>query len=285
MKKKYFIFIGLFVLIAMVLGYCWSVRPTVSVVMLTYKRAGIVSKAIDSVLNQTYKDFEFIILNDGSPDNTDEIINKYKDKRIRYYKNDKNRGISYSRNRVTKLARGKYIMIMDDDDVCLPRRMEKQVKFLEENPNIDVVAGQIVGLARIPLKHDEIASSLIQYNSLGNANVMMRNDFVKKNKIIYDENFKVSEDWDFWVKMLFNGAKFGAIVDNVLERDGMSVKHYGMVYEDGNAPIRDRIGLFFNSTSKDAFYNADGCDKLKMIKPKKILSDDFVDRLIAVNCH
>ena len=80
MKKKYFIFIGLFALIAIVLGYCWSVKPTVSVVMLTYKRAGIVSKAIDSVLNQTYKDFEFIILNDGSPDNTDEIINKYKDK-------------------------------------------------------------------------------------------------------------------------------------------------------------------------------------------------------------
>ena len=65
------------------------------------------------------------------------------------------------------------------------------ISFLEENPNIDVVAGQIVGLARIPLKHDEIASSLIQYNNFGNANVMMRNDFVKKNKIKYDENTNI----------------------------------------------------------------------------------------------
>jgi len=282
-KLKIFILTALIVIIF--IGYHWYSRPVVSVVMLTYKRADLVSNAINSILNQTYKDFEFIILNDGSPDNTDEVIAKYKDNRIRYYKNSKNMGIAYSRNKVTKLARGKYIMIMDDDDISLSTRMEKQVKFLEQNPNIDVVAGQIEGLSIIPQNHDDIVISLIQYNNIGNANIMYKNSFVKKNNITYNLQQIVSEDWDFWLKMLFKGAKFASIPDIVLRRDGASKKHYPIGYEEGNHKIREYIGTYFSNSTPNKFYEASPCDKAKMVKEKNILSTDFVQRLIKINCN
>ncbi len=264
-------------------GYQGGYTSTVSVVMLTYQRADMLPKAIDSILAQTYKDFELIILNDGSPDNTKEVVAKYADLRIRYYENPSNKGIAYSRNRVASLARGKYVMIMDDDDRSLPSRMQKQVEYLENHPETTVIAGQIVGLPRIPAMHDDIAAGLIQYNSVGNANIMYRRAFAEKNNIRYNENLKASEDWDFWLKMLFAGAKFAAINEDILERNGASKKHYGINYEDANAPVRENVGGFFSPANPEAFYTADACDKLNMIAPKHIVSENYLQQLLKAN--
>lgn len=276
------------VIISAIIGYQGCKKPLVSVVMLTYKRADMAPKAIDSILAQTFKDFEFIILNDGSPDNTDEVINEYikKDSRIRYYKNDKNRGIAYSRNRVSSLAKGKYVAIMDDDDKSLPDRLQKQVEFMEKNPEIDVVAGQIKNLPRVPLTHDEIVTGLIQYNNFGNSNVMYRRAFIKNHDIKYDNGLKASEDWDFWLKALFAGAKFAAIKDDVHIRHGNSIKYYGVSYEEANAPIRENIARFFSPENPHAFYEAGACEKLQMIKkaPVQIFTKDYLENLIKANC-
>ena len=286
--KKYFLAV-LIILTAIIVGYSGYLRykkPLVSVVMLTYKRADIAPKAIDSILAQTFKDFEFIILNDGSPDNTDEMIKKYTDSRIRYYKNDKNRGIAYSRNRAASLARGKYVMIMDDDDESLPERMQKEVEFLENHPEITAVAGQIKGLPRIPKTHDEIATGLIQYNNFGNSNVMYRREFAEKNNIKYDTALRASEDWDYWLKMLFAGAKFAALEDDLHIRHGDSVKHYGISYEDANAPIRESVARFFSPKNPQKFYEAGACEKLQMINkaPLKIFTENYLQQLIKANC-
>lgn len=109
---------------------------------------------------QTYKDFEFIILNDDSPDNTDEELAKCQDQRICYYKNPVNKGIAFSRNRAASHARGKYVMIMNDDDLSLPERMRKQLDYLETHPEITAVAGQITALPRVSTSHNEIAEGL-----------------------------------------------------------------------------------------------------------------------------
>lgn len=285
MKKYFLLFLLIFVVGIGAVAYR-PYEPKVSVVMLTYKRGGIVSSAIESILAQTYKDFEFIIINDGSLDETDDVVKEYvkNDKRIRYYKNPKNMGIAYSRNRAFGLARAPYIMIMDDDDYSLKWRMESQVKFLDENPQIDVLVGQIRGFPKVPENHNVIASHLIQHNVVGNANIMYRRDFAKKHKIFYDEGLVISEDWDYWVKMLFNGAKFASIDVDVLLRDPLTLKHHAKNFEDGNKIIRKKIGEYFSPHNWEEFYSANACEKIIMIIQKGIFSEDFNKHLVEANC-
>src|ERR1700756_835254 len=97
---------------------------SISVVMPTYNDAEYLREAIDSILNQTFTDFEFIIVNDGSTDDTEEIINSYTDERIRYLKNENNLGNTITRNRGMDSAEGKYIAIMDSDDIAVGNRLE-----------------------------------------------------------------------------------------------------------------------------------------------------------------
>ncbi len=107
-------------------------NPTVSVIIPTYNRANLVSRAIKSVLNQTYQDFEIIVVDDCSEDNTEEIVKSFNDSRIRYIKHKKNKGGSAARNTGIKRARGKYIAFLDDDDEWLPSKLEKQIMLFEK---------------------------------------------------------------------------------------------------------------------------------------------------------
>ena len=268
------------------LGFLWYQRmnrPLVSVVMLTYQRDNLLPNAINSILNQSFNDYELIILNDGSTDNTDDVIKSFKDNRIRYFKNKKNKGIAFSRNKALKKARGKYVMIMDDDDVSLPNRIEKQVSFLEKNPSIDAVAGQIAGFDRIFNHHDEIASNLINMNSFGNSNVMFRKNFIVRNKIKYP-NIKYGEDWHFWLQMLFNGAKFASIDDDVLIKNISSVKHYTPDYYDTDNVIFNLISSFFSPDNPKKFLSSSPCDRLKMIYKTNIISQNYIQNLMNINC-
>src|SRR5690606_10581123 len=108
-----------------------------------FNRELYLAEAIESILNQTYSNFEFIIINDGSSDKTEEIILEYqeKDKRIKYYKNEENIGNNRTRNNGTKLARGKFIAIMDSDDIAVPDRLETQFNYLEKHPEIGIIGG------------------------------------------------------------------------------------------------------------------------------------------------
>ena len=111
-------------------------NPIVSVVMPAYNVELYVEEAVRSILNQTFCDFEFIIVDDGSTDRTPEILRSFTDPRIRLLFNEKNEGNYPARNRGCRLARGKYIAVMDADDVALPERLEKQVRFMEGNPDV-----------------------------------------------------------------------------------------------------------------------------------------------------
>ncbi len=273
------IFIGLFFILKT------PSSPLVSVVMPTYNRANLLKTSINSILNQTYKNFELIIIDDGSKDNTKNIIFSYNDKRIHYYSNPTNKGISYSRNKGFSLAKGKYIMIMDDDDFSLPNRMELQVNFLEKNKNIDVVVGQIKGYKPTPQTHNEITIGLLQENPIGNANIMYKKDFAQKNKITYDENLPISEDWNYWLDMLFSGAKFHSIPNIVLERNITSVKYHTGNFEDGNVHIRKKIGLYFDAKNSNTFYETTNCHRVEMLSKKNLLTPDFLQYLTKQNCN
>ncbi|MBA7689290.1 Undecaprenyl-phosphate 4-deoxy-4-formamido-L-arabinose transferase [subsurface metagenome] len=109
-------------------------NPTVSVIIPTYNRAHLVSRAIESVLNQTYQDFEIIVVDDGSTDDTEEIVRSFKNERIRYIRHEKNKGAAAARNTGIKVAKGEYIAFQDSDDEWLPEKLEKQMKVFENVP-------------------------------------------------------------------------------------------------------------------------------------------------------
>ncbi len=138
-------------------GIYLSVRqhPAISVIMPTYNRAELLPRAINSILWQTYKDFEFIIVDDGSTDDTARLLKEYadKDKRIRILRNEKNKGIAYSRQRGLDAARGKYIAVMDSDDWSVPERLQKQIDFMDKNPEIDACTGRLGNLENIDISN------------------------------------------------------------------------------------------------------------------------------------
>lgn len=179
----------------------------VSIVMPVYNGERYLRSAIDSILNQTFKDFEFIIVNDGSTDRSPEIVTSYKDPRIKVF-NKSNSGIVDSLNLGIKESKGKYIARMDADDISLPLRIESQVKFMEKNREIGLLGTtmQIIyedgglGYVVAPLTEDEdIRKAFLVTNMLVHGSAMMRRtilDQVGK----YSKKAKHVEDYDLWIR-------------------------------------------------------------------------------------
>lgn len=181
--------------------------PILSVVMATYNGEAFIKEAIQSVLDQTYTDFEFLIVDDGSTDTTASIVSSFKDERIIYIKKRANTGIANSLNLGIVKAKGQYIARMDDDDVCMPERFEKQLEILEHQNNI-VVCGTTVLLkdraARVyPEHYENIKMALLFSNPITHPTVMMRKDVLLN--FPYNSNMVPSEDYDLWSRLIEKG--------------------------------------------------------------------------------
>lgn len=115
--------------------------PKISVIIATHNRAHLLVSSVESILNQTLQDFELILINDGSTDNTQEVLFELakRDKRIKAYSNEKNIGNGKTRNKALEIAAGEYIAMLGDDDVSLPERLEIQAKYLDENPTVSLM--------------------------------------------------------------------------------------------------------------------------------------------------
>lgn len=182
----------------------------VSVIMPVYNAEKYVDEAVRSILGQTYVSFELIIVDDCGSDLSMDIISQWKDPRIRVLHNDMNRGIAYSRNRAIRESRGEYIAIMDDDDISLPQRLEKQVAFLERNPGIDILGGAVESIGaegEVIRKASETLNNplYIKVNFLfhcifHNSEVMFRKRLIEQNQIVYHEGCYGMEDFRFWVE-------------------------------------------------------------------------------------
>lgn len=189
-------------------------KPLISVVLSAYNAEKYIYEAIESILNQTYTNFELIIINDGSSDNTEEVILSFKDPRIRYIKNKQNRGLIYSLNRGLSEAQGKYIARMDADDYSLPERFAKQVKFLEENSDYIICGGQIEAFGDIkrrvgkhikPTTDKELKEYMFISSPFAHPTVMMRKSVLDLYNLEYDKDFKDSEDYKLWVDLSDKG--------------------------------------------------------------------------------
>lgn len=187
--------------------------PVVSILMPVFNTAPYLGEAIDSILSQTFSDFELIILNDCSPDNSDDILNTYGDSRIVRYKGDKNVGLSNVLNVGIEMARGKYIARMDSDDLSLPERLQIQVNYLEQNPSIDLVsAGMQLFGAKEEIWLREQNPEKVKINALFSspilhASSMWRKDSFDQYSLRFRQEMVPAEDYDLWTRALVKGLK------------------------------------------------------------------------------
>lgn len=184
--------------------------PLVSVIMPVFNSEKYLDEAILSILNQTYSNFEFIIINDGSTDNSLDIIKRFavQDKRINYISRE-NRGLVFSLNEGISYSKGKYIVRMDSDDISLPTRIEKQVNLMEKNPHIGVCGTSVESFdnnlnKRLSLKKTNssyLKAQLVFSPCFAHPSVIIRKSLLLDNNIRYDESFKNIEDYDLWAKV------------------------------------------------------------------------------------
>lgn len=175
-----------------------------SVLMSAYNAEKTIAEAIESILEQTFGDFEFIIIDDASTDKTLEIIRKYKDSRIRLFSNLYNIGLTRSLNRGLKIAKGEYIVRMDSDDISLPTRLEKQICYMDQNRNVALSSCSNIAFGaeckKNIINYDEkTIKALLIFNSvLPHPGFIFRQTLIKEG-YKYNKFFKYAQDYEFQV--------------------------------------------------------------------------------------
>lgn len=188
--------------------------PKVSVIIPTYNHAKYVGRAIDSVLVQTYKNYEIIVVDDGSTDNTKAVLKPYMDK-IKYIYQE-NKGLSSARNTGIRASKGEYLQFLDADDELLPQKFEIQVNILETHPEIDVIACEWIRVdenGNILPGEGKCAKSTFSFKDLVLGNPFIVHILLLRRKCfnlagLFDESLNVYEDWDMWLRIAAKGYRF-----------------------------------------------------------------------------
>lgn len=181
----------------------------ISVIMPVHNAEKFVSEAISSILNQTFADFEFIIIDDGSTDNSWDIIQSFADDRIIAVRNAANRGTYPSRNIGIRLMKGKYMAVMDADDIALPDRLRIQFDCMKNNPDVLATGTQytLLGTDRIsekPVLHAEIQAALLNDSCMLHPSLLVRSDVIKRLSG-YDEQYIYASDYDLICRLSLMG--------------------------------------------------------------------------------
>ena len=193
--------------------------PTVSILMPVYKTSHYLREAVDSILSQTFKDFELIILNDCSPDNAEEILDGYEDPRIVRYLGEKNVGLANVLNVGIQIARGKYIARMDSDDISASSRLEVQVDYLEQHPDIDLCS---CGMKLFGAKEDtwiresdpeNVKITALFFSPILHASSVWRKESFEKAELFFRQEMVPAEDYDLWCRALAHGITMVNIPD------------------------------------------------------------------------
>lgn len=182
-----------------------------SVIMAVYNGKLYLPQALESILTQTFRDFEFLVVDDGSTDESAQILAgaARRDPRIQIITNPANIGLTRSLNKVLAKARGTIIARMDADDIALPERFEKQIAFLQENSEVGVVGtayyfineeGGVIGGKTILVDDESIQKALIRFNPFLHSSVMIRKDFLNRVRG-YDERYVRAQDYDLWMRL------------------------------------------------------------------------------------
>ncbi len=185
-------------------------KLTFSVLMPVYNCALYLAEAIESILNQTFTDFELIVLDDGSTDGSAEIAKSYNDSRIVYHCNEKNLGLANNLNVGLRMAKGKYIARMDGDDISLPERLQTQFDYLESHRDIDLCSCglQMFGTENTVWVRESnpeaVKITMMFYSPVLHATSIWRRESFEKHNLYYDQNAFPAEDYELWSRAVFH---------------------------------------------------------------------------------
>lgn len=276
--------------------------PTATVLLAVYNGERFLAEAIESILTQTFTDFELIVIDDGSVDGTAEIIREYagRDERIRCFQLEENRGQSAALNRGLAEARGDYVAKMDSDDISLPRRLEIQVEFLQANPEIGVVGArrkyvdehlQPLRDINFPLRHAQIVINLFFESwSIGGAEAMFRREVL--TALGGFNNQVLMGDWELYCRAV-ERTRFANVPERLYwarrHNDNVTATHHLRLNEEWRE-IRARwIKRLWSEPPGarldrlDRFYVG---EKFSWVERRKLRRDlqQLIDRLVATNC-
>ena len=199
-------------------------RPEISVLMPVYNGDKFLIKSIESILNQTFENFEFIIINDGSNDDSLKIIESFNDRRIKFFHHSENRGITFALNKGLHIAKGEYIARQDQDDISLPERFILQLEYIREN-NIDLVDTNLTFVdendqyiqdyEKRYFTPDQTLSHLFFYE-MNHSSIMCKSSLFKKYNIRYKN--RPTEDYDLFIRLAKAGMKAGRIDKNLIRQ-------------------------------------------------------------------
>lgn len=198
--------------------------PKISVLMSVYNAQDDLQQSVESILSQTFRDFEFIIINDGSSDNSAQILDQYaaQDDRIRLVHQD-NTGLTIALNKGVNMAEGEYIARQDCDDISYPERFEKQIEFMTAHPEVDLLGGNCDDLYEDGLTgqwghYSDAELKIVPFikNPFAHSTIMMRTAPCRTMGG-YDESFKTSQDFEFWMRFAKTG-RISMLADPILKR-------------------------------------------------------------------
>lgn len=197
----------------------------VTILLPAYNTALYLRDSLDSIMRQAFKDFDVLLIDDGSMDDTSKIAIEYSniDRRIKYYKNEKNIGLIKTLNKGLSLAKGEYIVRMDADDIMFDDRLYKQVKYMDSNPECFVCGGQmeyiggLTGMAPIlPQKYEDLLYLSLINCPLYHPTTIIRNSAIKQFGLKYNDSYKHAEDYKFWSDIIFSHPNSIANIKDVV---------------------------------------------------------------------
>lgn len=250
--------------------------PKVTVLMPVYNCELYIREAIDSILNQTFKDFEFLIIDDASSDGTVSIIQSYIDSRIQFIEKPLNTGYTNSLNLGLQIAKGKYIARMDGDDISLPERFAKQITFLEANQDI-IVCGSwyaIIGsdtIVKLPEHHDAIKLAFLKGNCMAHPSVMMRKKLLNEFPIVYDPSKEPAEDYDLWVRLALQGSLLHNLQEVLLD------------YRIHNTQVSKKQNLKQMSGVLETKHRVFNCLELNLLPEEKLVLDKVINNGLGIS--
>jgi len=181
-------------------------EPLISVVMPVYNGGKYLREAIESILNQTCRDFEFLIINDGSKDKSDEIIRSYNDPRIKYFQNDGNKGLVYTLNFGIGKSQGKYIARMDADDISFPERFTQQIEAFRNDPKLGFCGtwAKVIGTLkpfRVESDPEKLRCKLLLKNQFVHSSLMFKRELLLEDWPPYKKDNFPAEDYALWIDL------------------------------------------------------------------------------------